>query len=73
MLGQIGQIGREQEAQCVWCRETKAGLTADFPDGLKGFLCWKDFRNAVKVRSNGKHERPEGTKVRESERTREKS
>ncbi len=65
----LGQIGPEQEARCVWCRETKAGLTVAFQDGLKGFLCWKDFRNAVKARSNGNDDRTEGKAATESEST----
>ena len=48
----LAQIGPEQDGTCIWCCEIKRGLPVEFTDGLKGFLCWKDFRNAVKTRSN---------------------
>ncbi len=36
--------------RCVWCCQNKDGVVAEFEDGLKGHLCWGDFRKAVKVR-----------------------
>ena len=42
------------EGTCAWCRQASEGLQAKFQDGLQGFFCWKDFRAAVKARSETK-------------------
>ena len=56
----LAKVGAEEESVCVWCRETRRGLFADFSDGLKGFFCWKDFRKAVKVRSSSDSNKDSG-------------
>ena len=39
---------------CIWCcKRDEDGVVAKFKDGLQGHFCWKDFRAAVKARSNG--------------------
>lgn len=38
--------------QCIWCCQRREGVDAEFRDGLRGFLCWSDFRRAVKARTN---------------------
>jgi hypothetical protein len=48
---EMGTIIRYGEGKCVWCCQTTEGVEATFKDGLKGFLCKKDFWAAVKARS----------------------
>lgn len=50
-------ITSASEGKCVFCCTQTEGVTADFKDGLKGFLCWKDFRAAVKARTPKKEEK----------------
>jgi len=58
MLATIKSSG---EGRCVWCcADGKEGLEVEFNDGLKGFLCWADFRAAVKAR-NGQTKEKETT------------
>lgn len=44
------------KSTCLWCAEEKEGVEMEMHDGsFKGFLCWTDFRQIVKARSqNGK-------------------
>jgi hypothetical protein len=45
-------ISRYTSGTCVWCcKQTDDGVEAQFQDGLSGFLCWPDFKKAVKARS----------------------
>jgi len=44
------------EGKCIWCCQQSEGVQAAFPDGLKGFLCKKDFWAALKARSESKAE-----------------
>ena len=45
-------IDKHSAGTCVWCRKrTDDGVEAKFQDGLSGFLCWTDFKKAVKARS----------------------
>ena len=39
------------EGKCVWCCQTGEGVHVSFQDGLKGFLCKRDFWSALKARS----------------------
>ena len=39
------------EGKCVWCCHTGEGVHVAFQDGLKGFLCKRDFWSALKARS----------------------
>ena len=39
------------EGKCVWCRQTSEGVQVQFQDGLKGFLCKRDFWSALKART----------------------
>lgn len=55
------------KAKCVWCFEEKEGVKADFKDGLKGHLCWPDFRSAVKVRSRNAKKDSRKTQVVEAQ------
>jgi len=55
-------ISSSGEGKCVWCQQEKEGVVAEFPDGLRGHLCWSDFKTAVKVRLNGKdNDKPKST------------
>ena len=41
--------------KCVWCcKADEEGVQARFTDGLQGHFCWKDFRAAVKARTEVK-------------------
>jgi hypothetical protein len=44
------------EGKCVWCCQQSEGVQATFSDGLKGFLCKRDFWAALKARSEPKNE-----------------
>lgn len=45
-------INKHSAGTCVWCRkQTDDGVETKFQDGLSGFLCWTDFKKAVKARS----------------------
>ena len=48
-------------------------VCAGTADHLQGFLCWKDFRNAVKARSNGDKDHAEGNAAKQPDRNREGS
>ena len=39
------------EGKCIWCRQTTEGVQVQFQDGLKGFLCKRDFWSALKART----------------------
>ena len=39
------------EGKCIWCRQTTEGVQFQFQDGLKGFLCKRDFWSALKART----------------------
>ncbi len=54
-------------AKCRWCFNEAEGVTAKFPDGLDGHFCWKDFRNAVKNRSENGQAKPKKGKGKKAE------
>ncbi len=61
-------------AKCRWCFNEAEGVTAKFSDGLEGHFCWKDFRSAVKNRSeNGqaKSRKGKGKKKEQPKETQE--
>lgn len=50
-------ISRHASGTCVWCcKQTNDGVEAQFQDGLSGFLCWTDFKKAVKARSGNEQQ-----------------
>ena len=48
----MGTIVSYGEGKCIWCCQNTEGVDATFKDGLRGFLCKKDFWAAVKARSD---------------------
>ena len=44
------------EGKCVWCCQTGKGVHVAFQDGLKGFLCKRDFWSALKARNGRTNE-----------------
>lgn len=48
----IATIDASETKKCSWCCRVKEGVSAKFPDGLQGFLCWGDFRRAIKNRTS---------------------
>lgn len=49
-------VTKNGEGKCVWCCQETDGVHAKFQDGLQGFFCWRDFRAAVKARSEERKE-----------------
>ena len=44
-------IAKAETGKCVWCRCDAEGVQASFNDGFQGFLCKKDFWQALKART----------------------
>ena len=58
-----------QRGRCTWCCGEGEVLAVEFRDGLRGSLCWADFKKALKVRAASGAPRPSQPKPADAQST----